>query len=212
MLKSNVVKNVLTCSAVMIAATAMLAAQTPPASPDGKAQVELGGKYVAGARGGQTYQGGKWMEITYSRPILRGRTNIFGSGADYGKDLLAGAPVWRAGANVSTRLKVPMPITINGKSVPAGEYSIFIDLKENAWTFVLSSYGAAATGGAADKDNLWGAYNYTPAKDVVRAPMKHSTNPMSVEELTWGFVNVTATGGELAIWWGKEIATVAFTF
>jgi hypothetical protein len=203
-------KTVMASAAVMVAATAMLAAQTPPASPDGKVQVEVGGKYVAGARG-QSYQGGKWLEITYSRPNLRGRDTIFGAGADYGKDLLAGAPVWRAGANVSTRLKTPVALTIGGKTVPAGEYSIFIDLKENNWTFILSSYGAAATGGAADKANLWGAYNYTSDKDVVRAPMKHSKNTMSVEALTWGVVNVTPTGGEFAIWWGKEIATVPFT-
>ena len=47
--------------------------------------------------------GGKWVEITYGRPIKRGR-NVFGSGADYGKTLNAGAPVWRAGANQATRV------------------------------------------------------------------------------------------------------------
>src|SRR5688572_11244004 len=41
-----------------------------------------------------------WIEIIYGRPILRGRTNIFGSGADYGRRLNDGGPVWRAGANL----------------------------------------------------------------------------------------------------------------
>ena len=58
-----------------------------------------------------TYVDGKWLEITYGRPSLRGR-DVFGSGANYGKALIdlplgdfGPPPVWRAGANVSTRLK-----------------------------------------------------------------------------------------------------------
>ena len=47
----------------------------------------------------------RWIDIVHGKPILRGRTNIFGSGADYGKTLFAGGTVWRAGANVSTRLR-----------------------------------------------------------------------------------------------------------
>jgi hypothetical protein len=39
---------------------------------------------------------GKWIEVTYGRPIKRGRTGLFGEGADYGKALKGGAPVWRA--------------------------------------------------------------------------------------------------------------------
>ena len=38
-------------------------------------------------------------------------------------------PVWRAGANVSTRLKTEVPLTFGGKTVPPGEYSLFIDLE-----------------------------------------------------------------------------------
>lgn len=190
-------KKVLTGVAMMVVAGSALLAQNPPLSPEGKAQVDFAGK---------------WIEITYGRPILRGRTDIFGSGADYGKKVNTdGAPIWRAGANVSTRLKTPVAIVIGGKTVPAGEYSVFIDLKENNWTFVLSSWAAAKTYPPPTKDELWGSFGYTPAKDVARAPMKLTKNTMSVAQLTWGFVNVTAAGGELAIWWDKEIATVPFT-
>jgi hypothetical protein len=44
----------------------------------------------------------------------------------------------------------------------------------------------------------------------VRAPMKLMKSSVSVEQLTWGFINVTETGGELALWWDKEFAVVAF--
>src|SRR5258708_6681857 len=77
-----------------------------------------------------TQVGEKWIEIVYSRPILRGRTDIFGNGADYGKKVLAGATVWRAGANVTTRLKTEVPLEIGGKRLAPGEYSLFVDLKE----------------------------------------------------------------------------------
>ena len=206
------VKKVLVSAAMMIAAVSVMSAQLAPgSSPEGRAQVEVGGKYVAGARGGQTYQGGKWVEITYGRPLLRGR-DLFAAGPDYGKTLNAGAPVWRAGANVTTRLKNAAALSIAGKVVPAGEHSLFIDLKENNWTFIVSDWDAQTTYDPNNKAALWGSYNYTADKDVVRAPMKLTKTTVNVEQLTWGFVNVTATGGEIAFWWGKEMATVPFTF
>jgi hypothetical protein len=190
--------------------SALAGAQAIPASPEGKSQAQVGGKYVKGARGGQTYEGGKWIEITYGRPILRGRDSIFGTGADYGKELNGGAPVWRAGANVSTRIRTEGALLMAGKTLPAGEYSLFIELKENAWTLIVSNWAAQKTYDPKNMAELWGSYNYTPDKDVLRAPMTHTKNAMSVEQLTWSIVNVTPTGGELAIMWGKEIATVAF--
>ena len=158
-----------------------------------------------------TEVGGKWIDLTYGRPRLRYRANIFGSGADYGKAILAGAPIWRAGANVSTRIKTDVALMIGGKHVMPGEYSIFIDAKEGNWTFVLSSWAAQQKFDKADKTALWGAYGYTPEKDVVRAPMTLSTLPNTVEELTWSFVDMTDKGGKLAIMWDKTMATVAFT-
>lgn len=204
-------RKLMAAAAALVVATSVVSAQTMPASPEGKTQAEIGGKYVKGARGGQTYEGGKWVEITYGRPILRGRDTIFGAGADYGKELNGGAPVWRAGANATTRLRTQAALVIGGKTVPAGEYSVFIELKESGWTFVLSNWAAQKTYDPKNTAELWGSYNYTADKDVVRAPMAHSKGTMSVEQLTWSVANVTATGGELVIMWGKDVATVAFT-
>ena len=156
-------------------------------------------------------RGGQWIDITYGRPVLRGR-DPWGSGADYGKDLLLGAPIWRAGANVSTRLRTDVPMVINGTTVPPGEYSLFIDLKPGKWTFVVSSWPAAQKYDPSNKDALWGAFFYTPDKDVVRAPMKMTTLPWSRDELTWEFLDMTDAGGSMAISWGKQMASVPFTF
>ncbi len=194
----------------------IVSAQGPrPLSGTGTAAAHVLGKWVkpagrgAPTLGGEAYEGGKWIEVTYGRPLKRGR-NLWGSGADYGKAALVGTPVWRAGANVSTRLKTEVPLIINGKTVAPGEYSLFIDLKENNWTFIVSSWAAQAKYDPNNKEALWGSYNYTPAKDVLRAPMTLEALPHSYEALTWEFIDVSDAGGTLAIMWDKMMASVAF--
>ena len=191
--------------------TAVLAQEAQrPQSPRGTAATQVGGQWVKGERR-MSYQGGKWIEVTYSRPLLRQRPGIFGTGAEYGKGVSAGAPVWRLGADQSTRFKTEAPLVFGGKTLPAGEYSMFVELKENAWTLLFSSWGAQQKFDRNDKTALWGSYNYTPDKDVLRVPMKVESIPMSVDQLSIGFVDVTATGGRLAIWWDTTQASVAFT-
>src|SRR3954467_13880664 len=75
-----------------------------PASPAGAAVAQVGGKYEPGSEG-PVYRGGKWIEITYGRPLKRGRDLFGGSAANYGKIVNPDAPVWRAGANNTTQLK-----------------------------------------------------------------------------------------------------------
>ena len=177
-------------------------------SPEGTSAAQVSGRYVAGGES-PTYQGGKWIEIVYGRPLKRGR-DLWGSGSDYGKKLNDGAPVWRAGANVSTRLKSEVPLVIGGKTVPAGEYSLFVDLKPNNWTLIVSRWAASPTF-PSTKDALFGAYDYTPDKDVVRTPMKIEALPYSVEQLTWSFADMSETGGRLVLTWDKVMASVPFT-
>lgn len=185
-----------TLAMALIAASTVLSAQQRPASPAGTAATQIG-----------TGAAGKWIEITYGRPIKRGR-DVWGSGADYGTKLNAGAPVWRAGANISTRLKTEVPLQIGGKPVPAGEYSMFIQLKSPTdWTLIVSSWGAKASGKEDNPNALWGAYNYTPDKDVVRVPMTVAKIPMSIDQLTWTFVDMTDKGGKLALMWDTVVAS-----
>ncbi len=214
----------LACSAVVVIgqtptpAQPAGAAQAPaqpaarPASPAGTSATQVAGTWGKNARGGDVYQNGKWIEITYSRPIMRGR-DVWGSGADYAKGLLInGAKVWRAGANVSTRLNTEVPLMIGGKTVPAGEYSLFIDTKSPAdWTLIVSSWAAKKSGGDTTPDALWGSFNYTPDKDVARVAMTMGKLPVSFDELTWNFVDMKSEGGKLAIMWDTVIATAPFT-
>ena len=128
-------RSLIAAALVAVSMAALVLAQNDrPMSPTGTAAAQVLGKWVkpagrsAFALGGENYEGGKWIEITYGRPLKRGR-NLWGSGANYGKDALVGTPIWRAGANVTTRLKTEVPLVIGGKAVAAGEYSVFIDLK-----------------------------------------------------------------------------------
>jgi hypothetical protein len=198
-------------SALVITATAIALAQggAKPASPAGTAAAQVLGKYVPGSEG-PVYQGGKWIEITFGRPLKRGREVFGGKDENYGKIANPDSPVWRAGANNSTQLITEVPLVINGKTVAPGTYTMFIDLKPNNWTLIVSNWVAQKRYDPSNTKEIFGAFGYTPDKDVVRAPMKLSTLPMSVEQLTWGFSDVNDAGGLMTMMWDKTLASVAF--
>jgi hypothetical protein len=203
----------LTTVAVTLLTLISLAQDRRPMSPRGTASAQVLGNWVKAEKsfavGGGNYQGGKWIDITYGRPLKRGR-DIFGSGPDYGKATLIGAPIWRAGADVTTRLKTEVPLVVNNKTIAPGEYSLFVDLKEGNWTFVVSSWPAQEKYDPNNKQALWGSYEYTPDKDVVRAPMKFEKLSHAREQLTWEFLDMTQNGGLLAVSWDKSLGSVPF--
>jgi len=204
-------RTLMTTGAAALMLTTALVAQggRRPASPAGAAATEIGGKYdTSGAE--PVYKGGKWIEITYGRPIKRGRDIFGGAGDKYGKVANPDAPVWRAGANNTTQLNTEVPLVINGKTVAPGTYTMFIDLKPNAWTLIISNWKAQTRYDPSNKNELWGAYEYTPDKDVVRAPMKMATLPFAVDQLTWEFTDMSDAGGSMLIMWDKTAASVPF--
>lgn len=212
-------------SALIALAGGMVIAQQAPAkpmSPEGSAAVQVLGTWTKPARpaftlGRETYEGGKWIEIKYGRPLQRGR-DLFGSGPNYGKSAndvgapgLPAPPVWRAGANKSTRLSTEVPLVFGKTTVPPGEYSLFIDLKLPEWTLIISSWAAQDKYDPANKTALWGAYGYTPDKDVVRVPMKLDKLPYDVDQLTWSFVDMKNNSGRIALSWGNTMGSTPFT-
>jgi hypothetical protein len=172
------------------------AQQRRPASPEGTASTQVDGR---------------WIDIVHGKPILRGRTNIFGSGADYGKTLFDGGTVWRAGANVSTRLRNEVPIEVGGKRIAPGELVMLIDLKSATnWTLILTSQTYALTFDPKNTKDLYGGFNYRPDHDVARAPMTVERLPYSVDQLMWWFTDVTPAGGTMRIAWERMTASVPF--
>ncbi|MFT4033051.1 MAG: DUF2911 domain-containing protein [Siphonobacter sp.] len=71
------------------------------------------------------------ITINYSSPSVKGRS-IWGGLVPYGK-------VWRAGANEATIFETDKDIKIEGKTLPAGKYSLFAIPDENEWTIIFNS-------------------------------------------------------------------------
>ena len=118
---------------------------------------------------------------------------------------------------MSTRLITEVPIGLGGVTVPPGEYTVFIDLHADPWTFIVSTWPALLDIDASWPGNddtveaLWGAYYYTPDRDVVRVPMTVTTLPHTHEQLAWELLDVTESAGTLAMLWETTIASVSFT-
>ena len=209
-------KSIAVVVAFIAAGTGLIAQQARPLSPVGTASAHVLGRWVKGettafTMGGERYLDGKWIDLTYGRPLLRGREAFGGTGAEYGKATYAGAPVWRAGANLSTRIKSEVPLAIGGKVMPAGEYSVFIELnRPTEWTFIVADWAVAPRINANIPGALFGAFDYTPEKDVLRTTMKVDTLPFAVDQLTWTFLDMTNDGGRVAIMWGKTMASTPF--
>ena len=88
---------------------------------------------------------------------------------------------------------------------------MFIELARDDWTFILSSLQGQTDGfDEDDPDSVFGAYGYTPSRDVVRMSMQTETLAYSHDQLHWQFLDIVPTGGRLAIFWENQIASVAF--
>ena len=192
---------------LILASAAPAAAQFRAPSPDGLASTETGGRYA----GGRTpyYIEGKWIEVSYGRPIRRGR-ELWGDDATYGLWLNRGAPVWRAGADVSTYLMTEATLLVGGTEIAPGGYTMFIDLQPDDWTLIISNWQPQRRYDPNNDRELWGSYGYTPDKDLVRVSMELSELPWSIDQLTWSFLDMTDEGGRLAIMWDRMLAAVPF--
>jgi hypothetical protein len=122
--------------------------------------------------------GSATITIDYSSPSVKGR-KIFGGLLPYGT-------VWRAGANEATLIQTDKDIKVEGKSLPAGKYSLFATPGETEWSIIFNS----EVGQWGDKEG--GAANLDPAKNVLTVkvkPVKSALNEKLVYAMTGnGFV------------------------
>jgi hypothetical protein len=143
---------------------------------------------------------GKQIWIVYHAPSVRGRKIFGGAGA-----LHADNSVWRLGADQATFLHTDAALDFSGVTVPAGEYSLFIDLGQGKWQLIVNK-----------QTGQWGiqrsgAANFDPSQNAGKVAMNMSKPPSPVEQLK---ITLSAEGGnrgKLTVEWENVSASVPFT-
>jgi hypothetical protein len=77
---------------------------------------------------------GTVITVDYSRPQVRDRDSVF---ASQGKGIVHWGEVWTPGANWATTLEFSKAVTLNGRDVPAGKYSVWFVPRLGDWTVHL---------------------------------------------------------------------------
>ena len=175
-------KHVLVCAGLLLAATTLVAQpKAPPKSPPATATGTIAGKMVT---------------ITYSSPGVKGR-----EGHIFSKDGLISHdphyPIWRAGANAATTLTTDADLTIGDLKVPAGTYTLFVDISDPAqWVLIVNK-----------KTGEWGlAYDAT--QDLGKVKMHMSKPPAMVEDLKYTLTDDGGGKGTLTLSWEDMSASV----
>jgi Protein of unknown function (DUF2911) len=142
------------------------------------------------------FSDGKTVKIDYSSPRVKGR-KIFGASGE--QALVPYGQIWRTGANESTTFVTDTNVMVGGKSVPAGSYTIFTVPNANEWTLVVSK-----------KTGEWGTDYPGEKEDLVRVPMKASTNGPPVENFLIAF-DQQGNSCRLRMEWDTTVASVEIT-
>lgn len=163
------------CALAVGAFMGVLAAQQSRPSPAATAQCDLGG--------------GNTVTIAYSSPRAKGR-KIFGGLVPYGE-------VWRAGANEATTFVASTDVTVGGKTIPAGHYTLFTIPDKDKWILIISK-----------KTGEWGVPYPGAESDFARIDMTATPLPAALENFTIAF-DKTGAGCTLHLNWETTSASVA---
>lgn len=127
----------------------------------------------------ESISSGATITIDYSQPSLKGR--------EIGKDLEPKpGKVWRAGANEKTWIEFSKDVTIEGKALAAGKYSLFMLVNESKATVIFNK-----------KWEGWGT-QYAEADDALRVDVTAGKSGTSVEKLVYTISNK----GVVSLAWG----------
>lgn len=171
----------LVCTALLAVAGTVFAQGKAPASPAETATGTVGGKTIT---------------VTYSSPRVKGREgHVYTSDGLIAKAGGSQYPIWRAGANGATTLKTDGDLMVGDLHVPAGTYTLFVDITDaDNWVLIVNK-----------KTGEWGLA-HDAAQDLGKTKMQMSKPPSMVEELKY-----TITDGKLTLAWESEQASVAIT-
>src|SRR5260221_9892619 len=132
--------------------------------------------------------GGKTIKTDSSSPRMKGR-KIYGDLVPFGK-------VWRTGANAATTFVTSADVTVGGKAVPAGSYTLFTVPTADKWTLIVNK-----------KTGEWGIPYKYESDELARVDMKVSKLPTPVENFTVAY-GKSGSGCTLQIDWETTRASV----
>lgn len=133
---------------------------------------------------------GTVISLEYSRPRARGRDSLFGGEVKMGE-------IWTPGANWATTFEASRNIRLDGHPVPAGKYSMWMQVQPEVWTLIL--------------DPRWHRFHLNrpdSTADQVRFAI-HPIAGLTTEVLTWSFPEVRNDGATLALAWGRVQVSMA---
>lgn len=170
-------KQIVFLTSLVLAFTVLAACQDKGKRPSPPAQAQC------------KFSDGKTLTVNYSSPRAKGR-KIFGDLVPYGE-------VWRTGANEATTFVTDTNLSVGGKDVPAGNYTIFTVPNADKWTLIVNK-----------KTGEWGIPYKYESDELVRADMKVSPTSGPVENFT---IALTGMGDHcsLNMSWENTQATVA---
>jgi hypothetical protein len=135
---------------------------------------------------------GKTVSVEYGRPSLKGGT------IEQRLGQLPQGDLWRLGADTSTTFKTDTALQFEGVSIPAGEYSIWMQQQpDKSWSLLFDK-----------KHGQWGAPAPPASETFASVPLKQSSGS-SVDLVT---INLTKAGkgGAIVIQWGTLEVTANF--
>ena len=123
------------------------------------------------------------VTISYSRPGVKGR-KIWGALVPYDK-------VWRAGADEATKITFSTDVTVEGKKLKKGSYSLFAIPGKNEWIIIFNK--------VADQ---WGAFEYNESEDALRVKVK-TEKAIWQEWLSYTINKASDTSAVIRLEWEK---------
>lgn len=126
------------------------------------------------------------VKITYHRPSVKGR-EIWGGLVPFDPE-----KPWRTGANNSTEISFSKDVKIEGKALPAGTYTFYALVGKDEWTLIFNK-----------KTGTWGSGSYDKNEDALRVTVKPDESPIHIEQMFYGFAEVSAESGTAILLWEK---------
>lgn len=192
----NMKKLLLLCLSLVMSSFVMAQLSTPRTSPQASVSQTVGISKIT---------------VNYSRPNVINPQGQDRTGKVWGELVPFGftnyhfgtstAAPWRAGADESTTIEFSHDAFIEGETIPAGKYGLFMAVEENGEVTVIFN----------KRNTDWGSYFYIPEEDALRVRV-NSVENNDTPLLTYHFPRADDKSAVLALDWEKKRIPVSINF